>query len=217
MISGRNEPMNRLDSAELTKQRGRSFTPQLDEGTAAEPLEVNVIFTDLDGTAAALKTAESFARDLGAHIRLRAGLVVPVQLPLDQPLVSVEFLKKVLQELVNRSEPDGLERTAHLYICRDWTDTLSEVLKPDSVVVIGVHKRWWPTSASRLARVLRANHNRVIVVNTNRRQNECQEDAIRERGINTEHPRVRNGIFPVRRRQHRRGAGEVKRCSISFT
>lgn len=181
MISARNETMNRFDSAERTKLRGQSFTPELAEGTAAEPLEVNVIFTSPEATAAALKAAESFARELGAQIRLRAGLVVPVQLPLDQPLVSVEFLEKALQELVNRSEPNGLEPTAHLYICRDWIDTLSEIVKPDSVVVIGARKRWWPTSASRLARALRKNHNRVIVVNTDRRQRDSREGEICER------------------------------------
>lgn len=181
MIAARNEAMKRFDSAAPTKLRGQSCSPELDEGTAAEPLEVNVIFTELQATVAALKTAESFARQLGAHIRLRAGLVVPVQLPLEQPQVSVEFLERSLRDLVHCSGADGLERTIHLYICRDWVDTLSEVLKPDSVVVIGIHKRWWPTSASRLVRALRANHNRVILVNTNRRQNDFPEGAIRER------------------------------------
>ena len=179
MISARNEAMNRLDSTELTKQRGQFSTPLVSEGTAAEPLEVNVIFTEREATAAALKAAEVFARELGAHIRLRAGLVVPMQLPLDQPLVSVEFLTKALQQLVDGSEPDGLERTAHLYICRDWIDTLSEILKPESVLVIGLRKRWWPTSATRLVRVLRANHNRVIVVDANRQQKKSRDGAAR--------------------------------------
>jgi hypothetical protein len=198
MIAARNEAMKTFDSAELTKLRGQSFTPELAEGTVAEPLEVNVIFTGVEATVAALNAAQSFARDLGAHVRLRAGLVVPVQLPLDQPLVSVEFLEKTLQELISRSEPDGLERTAHLYICRDWTDTLLEVLKPDSLVVIGLRKRWWPTSASRLARALRKNHNRVVVVNTNRRQNDFQGARSVNGGINGGSRRAWNGIFQCR-------------------
>jgi hypothetical protein len=181
MIAPGNKAMKKLDSAELTRPRGQSFTPELAEGTAAEPLEVNVIFTEVKATAAALRAAEAFARELGAHIRLRAGLVVPVQLPLDQPLVSVEFLERGLRDLLNRSEADDVERTIHLYVCRDWLDTLSDVLKVDSVVVIGLRKRWWPTSASRLARALRANHNRVIVVNANHLKNDSPEGAIRER------------------------------------
>lgn len=156
--------MNRFESAELTKLPGKMLSDEGSESAAAEPLEVNVIFTGVESTAMALKAAESFARELGAGIRLRAGLVVPVQLPLDQPLVSVEFLERSLRALVERSEPDGLERTIHLYVCRDWIDVLSGVLKPDSIVVIGARKRWWPTAASRLVRALRANRNRVMVV-----------------------------------------------------
>jgi hypothetical protein len=181
MISARNEAMNRIDSVELTKLCGQSCTADLADGTAVGPLEVNVIFTEIGATAAALKAAESFARDLGAHIRLRAGLVVPVRLSLDQPLVSVEFLEQALRELVDQSQSGELERTIHLYICRDWIETLSEVLKPDSLVVIGARNRWWPTSAARLARALRANHNRVIVVNANGRQIGPRKGAIRER------------------------------------
>lgn len=196
---GSENAMKKLASTELIKQRGRSFTPETVEGTAVEPLEVNVIFTDVEATAMALQAAESFARGLDARIRLRAGLVVPLQLPLDQPLVSVEFLEKALQQLVNRSLPDELERTIHLYICRDWLDTLSDVLKPDSLVVIGLRKRWWPTSASRLAHALRANHNRVIVIDANRLQKESQSAQPGDGRIDRPGGRVRIGIFPASR------------------
>ena len=191
--------MNRVDTAELTKQRGQFFTPALVEGTSAEPLEVNVIFTELEATAAALKAAESFARELGARICLRAGVVVPVQLALDQPLVSVEFLEKALRDLVNRSVAGELERTIHLYICRDWMDTLSEVLKPDSVVMIGARKRWWPTSTSRLARALRTRRNRVIVIPTNGERNQSPKYAERESAIDLSRERFQSRIFPARR------------------
>src|ERR1700719_892690 len=56
---------------------------------ASGPLAVNVIFTDVQSTAAALKFAQSFARELGARISLRAAIAVPFQLPLDQPQISV--------------------------------------------------------------------------------------------------------------------------------
>ena len=155
--------MKRFHSAELTKRPGHPA-----EGTAAEPLEVNVIFTGVEATAAALDAAGSFARELGARIRLRAGIVVPVQLPLDQPLVSIEFLEQALRNLLNQSESDGFERTIHLYICRDWTNALLEVLKPDSMAVLAFHKRPWPTTESRLARALRAAGIHVVLVDVAR-------------------------------------------------
>ncbi|MGA9882380.1 MAG: hypothetical protein WBQ34_01545 [Candidatus Acidiferrales bacterium] len=161
--------MKKFKSAELTKRPGQSFTWETAKGTSLGLLEVNVIFTNMEATAAALSATESFARDLGARIRLRAGIVVPVQLPLDQPLVSVNFFEQALRKLMHSSESDEFERTIHLYICRDWNDTLVEVLKPDSVVVIGFRKRRWPTAESRLARALRAKGIRVMLVDTRRK------------------------------------------------
>ncbi len=174
-----NAAMKSFGSPEMMEPRGRSFASELVERFAADPLEVNVIFTDFETTAAALKAAEAFARDLGARIRLRAGLVVPFQLPIDQPLMSVEFLQNLLRSLVGRSEPDGLERSIHLYLCRNWTDSLLEILNYDSVIVIGLRKRWWPTAASRLVHILRANRNRVIVVDPNGQQKESRNRAAR--------------------------------------
>src|ERR1035437_5430404 len=67
-------------------------------------LEVNVIFTDPQATAAVLKTAGSLARDLGACIRVRAAIAVPYALPLDKPPVSVRFTEGLLSDLVCRLE-----------------------------------------------------------------------------------------------------------------
>lgn len=203
--------MNRLASAGPTKQRAQFSTPALVEGTSAEPLEVNVIFTELEATAAALKAAESFARALGAQIRLRAALVVPLQLPLDRPQVSVEFLEQALRDLVNRTTAGQLECTAHLYICRDSVDTLSEVVKPDSIVVIGVRKRWWPTATTRLARAFRANHGRVIVIGADGPRNRPGKHV--ERGERDWPPQrnSRSRIFPAWRWLAGRGRTAAER------
>jgi hypothetical protein len=131
-------------------------------------LEVNVVFTDSRATAAALQCAESLAKDLGAVIRLRAGIVVPFQLPLEEPQVSVAFTERQLTDLVARLDADGFARTVDLYICRDWQETLLQVLSPDSPVVIGSSRRWWPTAESRLVKALQSQGRRVIVADCNR-------------------------------------------------
>lgn len=161
--------MKRLNSAQIGKRSGYSFARETAEGTATEPLELNVIFTTMEETVVALKAAESLARELGARIRLRAGIVVPVRLPLDQPLVSVNFFEQTLRKLMHSSESDEFERVIHLYICRDWIDTLFEVLGPDSVAVIGFRKRLWRSSQSRIACALRAKGIRVVLVDENRK------------------------------------------------
>jgi hypothetical protein len=131
-------------------------------------LEVNVIFTNPRATAAALQCAESLAQDLGAVIRLRAGIVVPFQLPLEEPPVSVAFTEGLLSDLVSRLDADGFERAVDLYVCRDWQETLLQILNPDSPVVVGSTSRWWPTAEDRLVRALRSKGHRVIVADGNR-------------------------------------------------
>lgn len=128
--------------------------------------EVNVVVTEPKATTAALKTAGSLASGLGAAIRVRAGIVVPVTLPLDQPLVSVEFVEQVLSGLVAENDANGLEHTVHLYICRNWTDTLLRILKPGSIVVIGGRQRMWPTGAVRMAKALRSGGMKVVLVDS---------------------------------------------------
>lgn len=151
-------------NAASTSAPGRCFAPERACTTSAEQFELNVIFTDREATAAAVKISESLARDLAACIRLRAGIVVPLQLPLDQPLVSVEFFGQVLREVVGQPEPDGPERLIHLYVCRDWVETLLDVLTPNSVAVMGVRKSWFPKTEIRLARRLRTKGIRVLLV-----------------------------------------------------
>ena len=144
------------------------------DATDHEPkrLEVNLVFTDAQTTAGALATVESLARDLGACIRLRAPLVVPRQLPLDEPPVSVRFVEGWLAELVSRLERDGFESTAHVYLCRDLAGALLQVLSPNSLLVVGGKSRWWPTRWSHLAKVLRSQGHRVVFVSNGGRRSD---------------------------------------------
>ena len=138
------------------------------EGLGPKRLEVNVIFTDPQATAAALKTAGSLARDLGACIRVRAAIAVPYALPLDKPPVSAGFIEELLSDLVCRLELDAFEPSVHLYLCRDQVETLLQVLSPNSLVVIGGRKHWWPTAERRMARALRSKGHRVVFIGLKR-------------------------------------------------
>jgi hypothetical protein len=143
--------------------RERSSNSQPDRGNSQALLEVNVIYTNPRATAAALQCAESLARDLQATIRLRAGVVVPWQLPLDEPGVSLGFTERRLSGLLSRFSGDNAEHAVDLYVCRDWRETLLRVLDPNSPVVIGRGNRWWPGPENRLAKALRSKGYRVIV------------------------------------------------------
>jgi hypothetical protein len=156
--------MRKITSAEIVIQQGQAVIRESIAATPFRPLEVNVIFTELQATVVALKSAESLAKGLGASIRVRAAIIVPVRLPLEHPPVSVSFMEQLLSELVSHPESDALEYTVHLYLCRKWVGTLLQILRPNSLVLIGGRKHWWPTPAVRLARALRAKGHRVTFV-----------------------------------------------------
>jgi len=122
-------------------------------------LDLKVIFTDLPKTAAALATARTMARDLGAHITLMAAQVVPYPLPLAAPDVPVEFTERALESIATD------DTTVEIYLCRDRNETIRRALPPDSLVIVGARKwRWWPSCDRQLIRLLRQDGRRVLVV-----------------------------------------------------
>ena len=182
--------MNKYSSPNVRKQVWASVPGGTITETPSGQLAVNVIFTDREETIAALKTAKSLARDLGARIRLLAAIVVPLRLPLDQPQVSVQFMEQLLRDLMIQTEQDESEITVELYVCRDWFDALSRILHPDSLIVLAARKRWWTTPTSRLAQALRAQGHRVALVDSKRpgRKNYSTEVESKRRGY---------GAYPV--------------------
>src|ERR1017187_7688461 len=88
--------------------------------------------------------------------------------PLDKPPVSVRFTERLLSDLVCRLELDAFEPSVHLYLCRDQVETLLQVLSPNSLVVIGGRKHWWPTAERRVAKALRSKGHRVVFIGLKR-------------------------------------------------
>ena len=122
-------------------------------------LEVNVVYTRLPGTAETLNAASGLARGLGARVTVHVAQVIPYPLALKSPPVSVQFAE---QQLLALAGEQPVETNIQVYLCRDLTETIRRVLKPDSVVVIGGRKRWWPSREQRLAGILRRDGHHVI-------------------------------------------------------
>ena len=139
-------------------------TKETAPGCPSKKLEVSVIFTDAPGTLAALKTAGTLAQGLGAKIKLMDLQAVPYAYPLDRPPVSVAFTEKHLFDLACRAVQASQEIAVSLHLCRDRLQTILEVLEPNSLVVIGARKRWWPTAETRLARALRSRGHQVVFI-----------------------------------------------------
>jgi len=150
--------------AELLSQPIRLLGTEECQTEDSLPLEVNVIHTDPRETASALGFATRMAHNLGACIRIRAAVPVPLQLQLDQSLISVQFMERLLCDLARRFGAGVDEKTVQVYLCRDRIETLLRILRPHSVVVIAGRRRWWQTPASRLAQALRDNGHDVVFV-----------------------------------------------------
>jgi hypothetical protein len=74
-----------------------------------------------------------------------------------------------MRKLVAQLNRETFDPTLHLYLCRDRVWALSQVLKPNSLVVIGGRKRWWPTAEARMARALQDKGYRVVFVDSRAR------------------------------------------------
>jgi hypothetical protein len=123
-------------------------------------LEVNVVYTRLPGAAKILDVASGLARGLGARVTVHVAQVIPYPLELKSPQVPVQFAE---QQLLTMAGEQPVETSIQMYLCRDRTETIRRVLKPESVVVIGGRKRWWPTRERKLAAILRRDGHHVIL------------------------------------------------------
>ncbi len=125
-----------------------------------------MIFTTEQRTLAALEKASALSRDLKASVRLVVAHVVPYAYSIENPPVDLAFIKKRAVDLVLQAKPKAmpgdLPVMIDIYLCRQKSQTLLTVLKPNSLVVLGDKKRWWPAGESRIAAALRKNGHHVV-------------------------------------------------------
>lgn len=126
-------------------------------------LEIVVVFTGVPGTQAALNAAGAMARHLNTKVRLIAPQAIPYAYDLDRSPIAAGFTERLLADLVGKTTNGSTETAIEIYLCRDRLQTMLEVLKPNSLVVIGGRKRrWWPTKESILAKKLRSHGHEVV-------------------------------------------------------
>jgi hypothetical protein len=118
----------------------------------ARRLSINVVYTGPHRTLAAWRAVDSLARDLSATVHIRAMVAVPRQLGMEFAFTSVQFVKRLLSDLVQRVGSVHCEYVLHIYFCRSRVETLLRVLRPSSLLVIGGRRPLWPTAERRLAK-----------------------------------------------------------------
>jgi hypothetical protein len=129
----------------------------------ASELAVFVLFTSVDRTLKALEKAYEIARPLEAKVVVVVIQAVPFPLPLDTPIVPLEWVIRQFEERIG-DLPDGSEIKVLVYLCRDRALALKRILNPVCPVVIGMKRRWWPTQNERIARKLRCAGYEVVSV-----------------------------------------------------
>lgn len=122
-------------------------------------LEIFVIYTTVRETEAALQAADRLAHQLGAQLRLVMPYEVSFQLPLDRPPVSLPFLECQLAEIGALAET---EVDAKVCLCREKKNALLQLLPPNSLVVVGDKKRWWPSAQQSLWSALQKKGHQLI-------------------------------------------------------
>jgi hypothetical protein len=140
-----------------------STSPRATSGSDGQ-LEIALLFTSPEVTVNALERIGVLLTGLNARINLIAVQTVPYTLALNSPPVSVSFNEQRLQEIASESP---IETAAHLYICRCLFETLTSVLNPGSILVVGTRKRWWPTWERKLARKLESARFRILLLEVN--------------------------------------------------
>jgi hypothetical protein len=133
-------------------------------------LRVIVVFTTIEGTLAALKSAAKFAQALRAEITLLVAEAVYFRYPLETPPVSADFLCRLCVALVEelKVEESKLDDTAiniDIRFCREQVPCLQLTLRPRSVVVLGARRCWWRRRERKLERALKRMGHDVLLVN----------------------------------------------------
>lgn len=144
----------------LVPPAGSAVHQTQQEGDRPE-LDVSVVFTSVQATLRAIRQAAVLARSSGARITLIVPQIVPYPLPLASPPVLLDFNERRFFTIARESR---VEASVRIYLCRDRQVTLMEVLPPNSTVVLGGRKRWWPTAEMRLAKRLRSMGHNVVMV-----------------------------------------------------
>jgi hypothetical protein len=126
-------------------------------------LRLYVIGTTPERTRRVLEIACALARDLDAKLSVLVAQPVPYPLPLDQPPVHADFIEGAWSQL---ARGQGIDTNVTVCLCRDRDETVRQRLAAGSIVLIGIRRRWLRSAEHILARMLRRDGHRVILVDT---------------------------------------------------
>jgi len=124
---------------------------------------VYVVYTTLKETLAAVRVAHEFADAVGVPVTVVHFRTVPYAVPVETPggISPIET-----DGFIARLRAEGLDVRLRVYLCRDERRALPFVFTSHSLIVVAGPRRWWPTPAQRMRRLLEAAGHFVVFVNT---------------------------------------------------
>jgi hypothetical protein len=141
--------------------------PESDFERSELGLSLTVAYTTVEATLAALRYAGELAIQLEAQIRILMIQAVPYSLPIDRPQVDPAFR---IRQFLTRSEKESIETRIDVWLCRDVGKCLLQALQPQSLILIGIHRRLWFTREKRWGRTLKRAGHHVIFVHGDKRK-----------------------------------------------
>jgi hypothetical protein len=156
------KPFSVFSRTRETVRAEAASPPELLAAEAARKLEVSVLFTTPESTIAAVRRAATLLDGLEGRISLIDVQTVPYPLSFETPPVALDFSKQRLLAIAGKIE---LEIAIYVYLSRFRWETLAQVLRPGSVIVMGCPTNWWRGWwEKKLARRLqRAGHTIILV------------------------------------------------------
>jgi len=124
---------------------------------------VHVLFTSIDETLAAVRTAGDFAKALGVPVTVVHFRPVPYPLPVDAPcgVSPVET-----DAFIARLRAEGADIRVRVYMCRDEQQAIPFAFSRHSLIVIAGRRGWWPGRSEQRRRMLEAAGHFVMFVDT---------------------------------------------------
>jgi hypothetical protein len=122
---------------------------------------VSVVYTTVADTFEATRVAADLANAMQVPLRVVHFRTVPRQVPVDRPdgLSPIET-----DAFIGRLRGAGIAARVRVYLGRDEASTISYAFRPNSIVVIGGRRSWWPTRAERWRHALEGAGHFVVFV-----------------------------------------------------
>ena len=134
---------------------------QLGTDAFSGELELVLPYTDPELSRALLRRAVALTAGLQARIALVAIHTVPFPADFRSQASTHTFLVDRLTELAAECP---LPVNPQVVLARSREEGFRYALRPESTVLVGTHRHFWRTSEERLARTLRADGHKVILL-----------------------------------------------------